>query len=294
MSQHSSSRRGLGRTLLAALVVLGVGVLAVVGVVVALGSLDSEPTVTSCTASGQRLAPDQAANAALIVGTAVRRELPARAGTIGIATAMQESRMRSIDYGDRDSLGMFQQRPSQGWGTPEEVMDPVYAVNIFYDHLVQVPGYTDLEVTVAAQAVQRSAYPDAYAQHEPLARAFASALSGWEEAALTCTLTTWEGEAEAVVPAAQARLERDLGVVAGTQEGAGGEVELVLDASQVGTESDRLAWAAAHMLVAAAGETGVGRVAVDGWVWERSEASWRPLEPDEPAPAPAHVLASAG
>lgn len=107
--------------------------------------------------------------------------MPARAASIAVATAIQESGLRNLDYGDDagpDSRGLFQQRPSQGWGSQEQVMDPVYAANAFYDALEKVPNYADLPVTVAAQTVQRSAFPDAYADHEDEAKAFASALTG--------------------------------------------------------------------------------------------------------------------
>src|SRR3954454_21953774 len=134
------------------------------------------------------LSPEQAGNAATITGVAVRRRLPARAATIAVATAMQESKLVNLDFGDRDSLGLFQQRPSQGWGTPEQVRDPVHAANAFYDVLVKIEGYRSLQITDVAQRVQRSAFPEAYAEHEPDARVLASALSGHSPAALSCTL----------------------------------------------------------------------------------------------------------
>ena len=112
------------------------------------------------------LAPDQAVNASLITALAVQRGLPPRAASIALATAMQESKLRNIDHGDKagpDSRGLFQQRPSQGWGTEAEIMDPYYAANAFYDALVKIPDYESLEITDAAQRVQRSAYPTAYA-----------------------------------------------------------------------------------------------------------------------------------
>ena len=102
-----------------------------------------ESCVASVDGTGYELDPDQAANAALITAIAVQREMPARAATIAIATAIQESKLRNIDYGDRDSLGLFQQRPSQGWGTQAQVMDPVYATNAFYDALARIEGYED-------------------------------------------------------------------------------------------------------------------------------------------------------
>ncbi len=96
-------------------------------------------------------------------------DAPPRAWVVALATAMQESTLRNINYGDRDSLGLFQQRPSQGWGSPAQVLDPVYSTTIFIQRLLEVPGWDELPVTVAAQTVQRSAFPDAYAKWERLA-----------------------------------------------------------------------------------------------------------------------------
>ncbi|MFJ9698529.1 hypothetical protein [Streptomyces fradiae] len=132
------------------------------------------------------LSPEQASNAATISAVGTTRGMPERAVTIALATALQESALRNIDYGDRDSLGLFQQRPSQGWGTPEQIMDPVYSAGIFYDRLAEVPGYSRLPLTVAAQRVQRSGFPQAYAKHEPDAALLAAALTGRSAASLTC------------------------------------------------------------------------------------------------------------
>ena len=148
----------------------------------------------SCTATVQgrtvELAPEQAENAALISAVAVRRGMPARAATIALATAYQESKLTNIDYGDRDSLGLFQQRPSQGWGTRRQLLDPEYSINAFYDALARVDGYESMEITVAAQEVQRSAFPEAYADHEADARVLASALTGQSWRAFHCTSPT--------------------------------------------------------------------------------------------------------
>jgi len=87
---------------------------------------DAEPLVVRCAAlldgTSWYLDPEQSGNAALLGGIAEARGLPARAVTIAIATALQESKLANITYGDRDSLGLFQQRPSQGWGTEEQVL----------------------------------------------------------------------------------------------------------------------------------------------------------------------------
>ncbi|GGX56977.1 hypothetical protein GCM10010358_08800 [Streptomyces minutiscleroticus] len=129
---------------------------------------------------------EQAVNAATISAVGTSRGMPERAVTIALATALQESALRNIRYGDRDSLGLFQQRPSQGWGTEKQIMDPAYAAGEFYDHLAEVPGYSRLPLTVAAQRVQRSGYPQAYAKHEPDATLLAAALTGRAPATLTC------------------------------------------------------------------------------------------------------------
>src|SRR4051794_22529705 len=133
----------------------------------------------ACTlpASGVPLTGEQLANARTIAQVAWDRGLPERAVVIALATAMQESRLRNLDHGDRDSLGLFQQRPSQGWGTPEQVQDPVYAAGRFYDHLVQLPDWQSGRLTDVAQAVQRSGFPEAYQKHEGMAVELAGALA---------------------------------------------------------------------------------------------------------------------
>jgi hypothetical protein len=119
--------------------------------------------------SGLELDPEQVTNARIVVGVAHALGLPDRAAVIGLATALQESGLHALTQAesDRDSAGIFQQRPSMGWGSTRQVMDPVYAAQAFYTHLVRVPDWQRLPLTTAAQAVQRSAYPDAYTAWEP-------------------------------------------------------------------------------------------------------------------------------
>jgi hypothetical protein len=105
-----------------------------------------------------------------------QRKLPARAKLVILVTGFQESGIRNLTYGDRDSVGWLQQRPSQGWGTVAQIMDPAYGAGKFYDALVKVPGWQGMPVTVAAQAVQVSGYPDAYAKWEASARALLAVL----------------------------------------------------------------------------------------------------------------------
>jgi murein DD-endopeptidase MepM/ murein hydrolase activator NlpD len=119
------------------------------------------------------LSEEQMRNAAIIIGAGQVMEVPPRGWVIAIATSLQESHLRNLGHlgarNDHDSLGLFQQRPSQGWGTPQQILDPQYASRKFYEKLLQVPGWLTMPLTDAAQEVQRSAYPDAYARHEPLA-----------------------------------------------------------------------------------------------------------------------------
>jgi hypothetical protein len=114
---------------------------------------------------------EQLGNAATIVTVGERLNVPPYGWVIAVATAMQESGLRNLDHGDRDSLGLFQQRPSQGWGAPAQLLDPTYAATKFYEKLLTVAGWQELPLTAAAQRVQVSAYPDAYAKWESDARA---------------------------------------------------------------------------------------------------------------------------
>ncbi|MFK0121636.1 C40 family peptidase [Streptomyces sp. NPDC090994] len=126
---------------------------------------------------GLDLPGEQIPHAQTIVATGISLDVPRRGQIVALATALQESRLRNLTYGDRDSLGLFQQRPSQGWGTADQIRDPVYASEQFYTALLKVSGWQQMTVTQAAQAVQRSAYPDAYAQWEPLATALQKAIA---------------------------------------------------------------------------------------------------------------------
>ena len=125
---------------------------------------------------------EQMSNAKAIVAAGQAKGLPPRAWVIAIATSLQESQLKNIgDLGaanDHDSLGLFQQRPSSGWGTPEQIQDPIYSATAFYNGLVDVPGWQSLPLTQAAQKVQVSAYPDHYAKHETQAGNIIAALHG--------------------------------------------------------------------------------------------------------------------
>ncbi|MDV5148178.1 hypothetical protein R1T08_29420 [Streptomyces sp. SBC-4] len=233
--------------------------------------------------------PDQASNAATISAVGTSRGLPERAVTIALATALQESALRNIEHGDRDSLGLFQQRPSMGWGTPAQIMDPVYSAGKFYEGLEKVPGYSRLPLTVAAQKVQKSGFPTAYAKHEPDATLLSAALTGRAPAALTCTASDVKGP-----PGDPERVRKELvrafGKAAAPKAVTGGSsagrsaaeppvlVVPVRAATDAGTapgagSDERRGWELAQWAVARADELRVTEVAYGGRVWRASEPS---------------------
>lgn len=246
----------------------GLVILGVVAVLVATGlagyrkvtEVAFSPTCQA-TAAGSPVSfsPEQTANAALISAISVRRQLPARAATIAVATAIQESKLRNLRYGDRDSLGLFQQRPSQGWGTESQILDPAYATGRFYDALVKVKDYGSREITQVAQEVQRSGFPEAYADHEQEGRILASTLTGRSAAGLGCRLKPVEQAGDGAVVVAD--LQAQLGVTASQQ---GTQVTLT------GSNAEQ-AWAAGQWAVARAEAYGIDRVQVGGQAWQRSQ-----------------------
>ncbi|WP_347350617.1 hypothetical protein [Intrasporangium sp.] len=248
-------RRGRLVLLLVAAFVAGAGWL---GGSALLASMRSPVCTIQAGGMTETFDPEQTANAALITAVAIKRDLPARAATIAITTAYQESKIRNIRFGDRDSLGIFQQRPSQGWGTPEQILDPVYATNRFYDELVKLKGYEQADITTIAQQVQRSAYPEAYRDHEGQGRVLASTLSGWSPAGLTCRLDP--ATSHAAPSEVAAALHTQMGVSATTDS----------HGLTVQARDERQAWAVGHWAVAWAQTYGITRVAVGDRVWDRA------------------------
>jgi murein DD-endopeptidase MepM/ murein hydrolase activator NlpD len=122
--------------------------------------------------------PTQVGNAAIIITVGARRGVPARGWVIAVATAMQESSLQNLPGGDRDSVGLFQQRPSQGWGTPAQLLDPIYAATKFYAKLATIPGWQTMPLAEAAQAVQNSGDGSLYADDEADARTVVQRLTG--------------------------------------------------------------------------------------------------------------------
>lgn len=246
---------------------------------------------------------DQATYATLIAAIAVERGLPARAVSIALATAYQESKLDNIDYGDRDSLGLFQQRPSQGWGTEQQILDPVYATNAFYDALVEVDGYENLEITVAAQRVQRSAFPDAYADHEADARALASALTGHSPATFSCDLdggapSADEDLVDTGLTARADNVREDLltrfgdldlggfapgGVSTGHMEGSAHYEGRAIDVffRPINEVNRTSGWAVAHYLVGNAARLDIRTVIFDDRIWTAGRDGWRDYDPPD-------------
>lgn len=264
---------------------------------------DPDVCIATTSAHSVSLTPEQAENASIIAAVAERRGLPARAVTIAIATAYQESKIENLSGGDRDSLGLFQQRPSQGWGTPEQIQDPYFASGAFYDALERVDGYADMEVTEAAQAVQRSAYPDAYADHEDDARTVASALTGNSEAALSCVVDGPEASEQAAgddgltkradfVRRAVVTAFGELalggfepgGVSTGHMEGSAHYEGRAIDIffRPVTDTQQRRGWVVAHYLIANADRLDIEHVIFDDQIWTAgnlSEDGWREFDP---------------
>lgn len=242
---------------------------------------------TACTAEahGGRLAlqQEQAANAATISAVATSRHLPRRALTIALATAMQESGLRDVSGGDRDSLGLFQQRPSQGWGTARQILDPVYAANRFFDELVRIPGYARLPLTTAAQRVQHSGFPRAYAKREADASLVAAALSG-ARPGLTCQVVADDRPGD---PAVVVRLlAREFGTrvpapygpvdAAGTvavPQGPTGPAAGPVAGPGAEPARDRRGWLLAQWAVAHAPRLRIAEVDYRGRVWRATDSA---------------------
>jgi hypothetical protein len=212
---------------------------------------------------------EQARWTTLMAAISQRRGLPPRATTIAIATAFQESKIHNLDYGDRDSVGLFQQRPSQGWGTREQILNPRYSIGRFYDGLVKVKGYSAMSITEAAQRVQRSAYPGAYAQHEDYARALASSLRGYSPAAFHCRINeTAGGRPENVAD--------DVASSFGDIRMEVGQRTLHLPLTGRAPDVEARGWGLAHYAVGNATRLEISSVTFDGHVWtaEGSPNGW--------------------
>jgi hypothetical protein len=235
---------------------------------------------SDCAATGDgqviTLAPSQAGIAATIAGVAQREALPPRAVTVAYAAALQESKLQNLAYGDRDSVGIFQQRPSEGWGRASQIENPVYATSRFFGALTKVPGYQRLPVYQAAQAVQHSADGTAYQQYQAMAAYMARAFTGQAPHAVSC----WYSQkmtGKARLRAAELGLTQAFGPhSARATADPGLSVQVV---------SARDGWAVAAWLVSHAPQYGIDNVQYAGYRWTAANSArgWaRSVSPTPP------------
>lgn len=202
--------------------------------------------------------PEQSANAATVVDVAtVKEELPSRAGEIGVTTAITESKLRNLNYGDRDSLGLFQQRPSQGWGSTDEILDPVHASTAFYHKMIEIENWQTKPVEVVAQAVQRSGFPAAYADHITAANILGASLDGSNAEAVTCRLDPAKTSTAPAALVSKLQYQTGLAATPGTSD-------ISFRARTV-----QRAWAVAGWAVTHAESDGVTSVTVGDRMWKR-------------------------
>jgi hypothetical protein len=255
-------RRGISGVTL--LIVLATGI----GLYIAFRHVQPLLAGSGCEARVHRqviaLSPGQAAIAATIAGVADQKALPARAVTVAYAAALQESKLTNLGYGDRDSVGVFQQRPSEGWGPRRLLIDPVYATTKFFDALTKVHGYLTLPVYKAAQAVQHSADGYAYDQYEPLAAGMTTAFTGQNPHSVWC----WYGKKIPARPRQQAiteQLAKTFGPI---------PVRTAGDPSMVVQVPNPLAgWAVAAWLVSHAQQFDIDAVAYGRYRWTSAKGS---------------------
>jgi hypothetical protein len=204
------------------------------------------------------LTAGQAEIAAIIAGVASHRSMPVRAVTIAYAAALQESKLQNLHYGDRDSVGVFQQRPSEGWGTRAQLLDPVYATSRFFAALAAVPRYQHLLIYQAAQAVQHSADGQAYGQYTGEGTAMANGFTGARPRDVWC----WYGggfHGHASIAAARQQLTKVFGRL---------DPSHARDpASRVRVRHSSSGWAVATWLVAHARSYHIHTVRYQGYQW---------------------------
>jgi hypothetical protein len=241
--------------------------------------LQPQPTECAVAAGSEevQLTASQAAIAATIAGVAVRRDMPVRAVTIAYATALQESKLTDLAYGDRDSVGVFQQRPSEGWGTARQIEDPVYASDRFFTALAAVPHYQRLPVYQAAQDVQHSADGSAYGQYATLGAQLAGAFSGAQPHALWCYYAGPPGKAK--LPAAAHGLASTFGPLHLSRLG---DPRLVVRVGRAAA-----GWAIAAWLISHADSYGIRDVRYRGYEWLRGHGAgkWVPRPASSRTPA---------
>jgi hypothetical protein len=265
-------------------------VLAAIAVYLTIGHGTTSLKPAGCQAGSGRSAvaldPEQAAIAATIAGVAHHQAMPRRAVVVAYAAAIQESKLQNLGYGDRDSVGVFQQRPSEGWGPARKLLDPVFASTKFFQALATVPGYQRQPVYRAAQAVQHSADGSAYIQYQQEATLLAADFTGHSAHAVWC----WPDGADpprANLAGARRALTAAFGPVGSRQVTAPRDARyLLVPAARPG-----LGWAVAAWLVTHAAHFGIHQVSYAGLRW-RAAAGGSGWTRDPRPAAPEAVLAS--
>ena len=221
---------------------------------------------TGCTAGSGHTAvaldPQQAQIAATIAGVAYNRGMPSRAVTVAYATAMQETHLHDPNYGDRDSVGVFQQRPSEGWGPADKLINPVYASTRFFQALAQVHGYRQMPVYKAAQAVQHSADGYASQQYKTLATRLTPAFTGSAPRGVWCWPAAHHKGTAQLNPARRA-IVRAFGPLAARRAASGGDAPSL----SVQVPRSSVGWAVAAWLVTHAGQFRLHEVRYAGFRW---------------------------
>ena len=259
---QSGTARTLGCLALAVAVVVAIGV----GVFWWLrdrGLTEPVPGQQRCVATAKNssvvLDLEQAHYASIIAGVSVRRGLPPRAASIALATAYQETGIRNLNSGDRDSVGLFQQRPSQGWGSRRQLLDPDYASEKFYDALVKIKNWETDDINDVAQKVQRSGHPEAYRDHEADGRVLASTLTGQSPAGFSCLERSG---AEGDVKGLRSAMQNTFGAINDSADGS---------VITIRARNERRAWAYAHYAVANASSYGVTTVKIGNRIWQTQD-----------------------
>lgn len=262
------------RALVAGFVLLLVAAFVVVGARALLNAIGNDSVATVCRTGDYSVTPPQASVAATMTGVVLQRGLPERAAVLTLAAGLQESKLRNIASGDgdRDSVGVLQQRPSQGWGTEEQLSDLHFATGAFLDALVKIDNWQTGPLTKVIQAVQISAVPNGYAQHEGQAQALADALTGKTPAGITCSYP----KPTSVTPTADIafRLAQDLPARTPTT-------------TATTVTAAGASWATAAWFVANGEQFGLESVSYAGRKWTRTDG-WK----DDPTAGAGAVVAT--
>jgi hypothetical protein len=281
------------KALIVALVIAGLIAAAALWAVHKLGHLSifqSSGCTVSSSAGSMSLDLEQAKNASTIAAVGLSMNVPQFGVEVALATARQESKLHNLDYGDRDSVGLFQQRPSQGWGTQAQILNPVYSTTKFYQALLSVSGWQNMSLTEAAQAVQKSGSPTAYAQWQQFATVVGAVFTGSAGAGLGCTLDGPTFPAQSKGPAAllttrgqtvvnELRTEfgsANVGKVDGIAAD-GQSFNVAAPSSVSGAAASTREWAYANWAAAQAETMGIAQVSYGGKTWSASDgaAGWK-------------------